>query len=120
MRIVRVAGGDVADRRLGLNGHELHEVFDGVHRPSGVRHLPHHHGRDFDGDALGVVHLGQRCLVVPDLDRDGAPSGQRIDPVEAAGADGPGVPPEDLQHERLARRHRGQPGQADAPQHEER
>jgi len=57
---VGVAGRDVPDGGLGLDGDELGEVVDGVDGAGGVAYLPDDHGGDLDRVAVGVVDLGLR------------------------------------------------------------
>ena len=57
VRVVGVARGGLAQRRLGLDVDEVLVVVDLEHGFGGVHHLPHHHGADFDRAAVQVVDL---------------------------------------------------------------
>ena len=107
--VVGMAGGDVAQGRLGLHRDEVHVVVDGVRRLGGVGHLPDHDGGDLDRVAVGVVDLQMARLEVADPDADPAAHRERRQhPPEPGPADRADVAAEELDHRGLARRDDGQ------------
>ena len=82
VRVVRVARGQRAHRRLALHPHVVLVVVHLEHRLGGVDDLPHHDRRDLDRVAVGVVHLELRGLEVPHPERDLLLRDERVDPPE--------------------------------------
>src|SRR5262249_56715143 len=93
---IGVAGGDVPDGGLGLDGDELGVIVDGVGGAGGVGDLPDDHGGDLDRVAVGVVDLGLRRFLVADPGRYRDAAGERVDPLQARRADGASVAAEQL------------------------
>ena len=113
LAVVGMAGRQVAQRRLGLDGDEVFVVLDLEQRLRGVDHAPDHHRGDLDRVALAIVdlrrlargaapgleHLAVRVLhlrrveraglEVADAQRDRALAVERVDPEEAGGAHRP-------------------------------
>jgi hypothetical protein len=100
-----VAGGDVAQRRLGLHRDEVGVAVDRVGRLRGVGDLPDDDGSDIHRAAVGVIDLQAVGLEVADPDADPAPHRQRRHPPEPGPVDGADVVAEELDHRGLARRH---------------
>ena len=106
--LVRVGGGHVAQRGLGLGLDELLVGLDGEDGPGGVGHLPHDDGGDVDGVAVQVVDLELVGLEVVDLDGDPPAGGQWRDEHEARMAHGADVAAEKLAHAGLPGNHDGE------------
>ena len=94
--VVRMGGGHVAQRGLGLRLDELLVGLDSEDGAGGVGHLPHDDGGDIDGVALQVVDLELTGLEVVDLDGDLLAGGQRQDEHHAGAAHGADVLAEEL------------------------
>ena len=94
-----MGGGDVSQRRLGLNAHEVEVIVDGVESARGVGNLPDDDGGDLDGIAVSVVDLQVVRLEVPDPDAYVPPVGEGQNPGQAGathGADVAAEEPHDL------------------------
>ena len=65
LAIVRVAAGQVAQRRFTLNMDIIFVVIDIVKCLGGVHHAPDHHGCDLDGVAIEIVHFGGLAMLAP-------------------------------------------------------
>ena len=81
----------VAQRRLGLDVHEVLEVVDLEQRLGRVGHPPHDDGGDLDRVAVVVIDLELGGLEVAHPHGDATSFGQRVDPVQALLADRPVV-----------------------------
>ena len=79
-----------------------------IQRHRGVLDLPDHDGRDLDRVALGIVDFRLGRFLVADPSGYLAPSGERVDPLQAGVPDRPAVPAEQLDRACLARDDRRQ------------
>ena len=111
--------GQVPQRRLGLDLHEVLVVVDLEEGLGRVGDLPDDDGGDLDGIAVAVVDLELGRLEVAHADADPAPPGEGVDPVEPLGADGAGVAAEEDEDAGLVRVDRGQAGEHHEDGHEE-
>lgn len=111
--VVRVAGRDVADRGVGLDGHELGEVVDLEDGLRGVPDLPDHDGGELDRVAVGVVHLEHGGLVVAQPGGDLAAAGEGVHPAQAVLPDGALIAAEELADPGLARGDLGEAEEGD-------
>ena len=116
VRVVRVAGGEVAQRRLAL---DVDEVLVVVHLEAGFGRLddaPDDHRGNLDRVPLDVVHLQAAALEVPDAQGDPALRVEGVGPAEALHLDRAHVAAEQLQDLGFVGVDDEQPGQHDAVQ----
>ena len=111
--VVGMGGGHVAQRRLGLDPHEVEVVVDGVQGTGGVGDLPDDDGGDLDGIAVGVVDLQVVRLEVPDPNAHVPPVGEGQDPRQAGPTHGADVTAEEPHDPGLAGLHDDERGQDD-------
>ena len=111
-------GRDVAQRRLGLDPHEIEVVVDGVEGTRGVGNLPDDDGGDLHGIAVGVVDLQVVRLEVPDPNAHVPPVGEGQDPGQAGTTHGADVAAEEPHDPGLAGLHDDERGQDDNGHHD--
>ncbi len=87
VRVVGVAGGQVAHRRLALHVHEVLVVVDVEDRLERFDDAPDDDRGDFDGVAVALVHLQLGALEVAHAQRELAARRQRVDPPESGALD---------------------------------
>ena len=105
VRVVRVARGRVAQRRLALHRDVVLVVVDFEDGFRGLDDPPHDDRGNVDRIAVLVVHLELRALEVPHAQRDLALLVERVGPSQPGDLRGADVVAEQLQDLRFVGRH---------------